>query len=406
MGKLASKVSPYLKNGISKVLSKASSGAKKILSKVSGKLDDVLGAFSKTSKELFYKAANKADDVIRGIKNSAQDLVDRLSGKFNQITSKIDDKIDDALRSMAGKADDALNSLNELRDRLGYNIRKSLGLQEEYAGIGDMYIPPEKSDFFKDNVNKIISNKNGGATVNNIVENKEPSTEDWYKYLKEKYGEDNVYLCTDEKSLINSVSEKLEKYRLTVKDGANGTAYKKTAIAYGKNLDTVSIATSNSHEYNPTILIDAEKFDNNVFERLLKECDGVESAAYSKYYKNTLTEDYIKDSISDEYFINKGLSKDEVIAEMKKLTDAIDNTKKAAQSYNGGQYSIEGEPSFETWNVENCAEVWSTRKAILNGAKFDEISFKCVETSSGNYAKPCKNCKVTFGKLNNVGAIK
>lgn len=44
---------------------------------------------------------------------------------------------------------------------------------------------------------------------------------------------------------------------------------------------------------------------------------------------------------------------------MKKLTDAINNTKQQAK--------LTKNPSFETWNVENCAEVWSTRKATLNG---------------------------------------
>ncbi|MBY6935708.1 hypothetical protein FDB44_16030 [Clostridium botulinum] len=90
---------------------------------------------------------------------------------------------------------------------------------------------------------------------------------------------------------------------------------------------------------------------------------------------------------------------------MKKLTDAIENTKNEARI--AGKFSeITGQPSFQDWNVENCAEVWSIRKAILNGAKFNDISFKCLETTWGNYAKPCENCKRTFGKLNNVGKVK
>ena len=34
------------------------------------------------------------------------------------------------------------------------------------------------------------------------------------------------------------------------------------------------------------------------------------------------------------------------------------------------------------------------------------MSFKCIETTSGNYAKPCENCKRTFGNLNNVAKEK
>ncbi|CAM2855183.1 hypothetical protein AAGC94_05900 [Clostridium sporogenes] len=165
------------------------------------------------------------------------------------------------------------------------------------------------------------------------------STEDWYNYLKEKYGKSKVHLCTDEQALRNSISEK----------------------------------------YN-----------------------GKELVAYSKYYEHTLTEDHIKNSLSDEYFTSKGFAKDDVISEMKKLTDAIGNTKEQAK-LEGNISRLTGNASFEKWNVENCAEVWSTRKAILNGPKFYDISFKCVQTRIGNYAPPCANCEITFENLNNIG---
>ncbi|MCY6354524.1 HNH endonuclease signature motif containing protein, partial [Clostridium sp. ZS2-4] len=65
----------------------------------------------------------------------------------------------------ASKADDALNSLNELTDRVGYNIRKSFGMQEECVGIGDLYVPPEKSTLFEDKASKIIANRNTGKML-------------------------------------------------------------------------------------------------------------------------------------------------------------------------------------------------------------------------------------------------
>lgn len=45
----------------------------------------------------------------------------------------------------------------------------------------------------------------------------------------------------------------------------------------------------------------------------------------------------------------------------------------------------------------------SARKAILNGAKFENLSFKCIETESGKYAKPCSNCKETFKDCIDIG---
>jgi hypothetical protein len=116
-------------------------------------------------------------------------------------------------------------------------------------------------------------------------------------------------------------------------------------------------------------------------------------------------EEGIKEGLPDEYFTSKGIAEDDVISQMKKLTDAIKNTKNEARI--AGEFSgITREPSFKEWNVENCAEVWSTRKAILNGAKFDDIAFKCVQTKTGKYAPPCENCEMTFENLYNIGKVK
>ncbi|MCR4795821.1 MAG: hypothetical protein K5898_11795 [Ruminococcus sp.] len=34
------------------------------------------------------------------------------------------------------------------------------------------------------------------------------------------------------------------------------------------------------------------------------------------------------------------------------------------------------------WAVANCGEVWSAREAILNGAKFDELTFQSINASN------------------------
>lgn len=204
-GKLISKVSLYLKNGIGKVLSRLSVEAKNILSKVSGKLDDVMGAFSKTSKELFYKAANKADDVLRSIKNSAQDLADRLSGKFTEVTSKIDNKINDILWSGAEKAD-------ELADKLFNNK----GPQFAFAGIDDDF--SQGSTFFKDNIEKIIQNRNGSINVNpgktstrseNSLRNK----------LTNKKDANGNRIYSDEQ-IEDIITMRNSEYELTLEDGS------------------------------------------------------------------------------------------------------------------------------------------------------------------------------------------
>ncbi|EPY6471389.1 hypothetical protein ACWO4B_002032 [Clostridium sporogenes] len=288
--------------------------------------------------------------------------------------------------------------LSKLRVNSVDNLVK-LGIQstDDLAKLGINSIDDvSKSGISKEDLSRDGIKEVRGANIKGDIY----STEDWYNYLKEKYGKYKVYLCTDEQALRNSISEKLEDYRMSI----DADKYAKSAVAYdGKNLDTVSMATSNSHQYNPTILTDAETFNKDMFNEILEKYNRKESVAYSKYYEHTLTEDHIKNSLSDEYFTSKGFAKDDVISEMKKLTDAIDNTKEQAK-LEGSISRLTGNPSFEKWNVENCAEVWSTRKAILNGAKFDDISLKCVITDSGAYARPCENCKRTFNNLNNIGA--
>lgn len=41
-------------------------------------------------------------------------------------------------------------------------------------------------------------------------------------------------------------------------------------------------------------------------------------------------------------------------------------------------------------------EVWSAREAILNGAKFDELTFQSINASNGAAKELCKNCQKTF----------
>ena len=91
---------------------------------------------------------------------------------------------------------------------------------------------------------------------------------------------------------------------------------------------------------------------------------------------------------------------------MVKLRDAIGNTKNQAIQNNKytnifdstGQ-SIK-KPSFqENWQVENCSEVWSVRQAIMNGAEWKKISFKCIDIKTDRNWSPCENCKKTFSEL-------
>lgn len=45
--------------------------------------------------------------------------------------------------------------------------------------------------------------------------------------------------------------------------------------------------------------------------------------------------------------------------------------------------------------------MWSVRQAIMNGADYESIEIKCIDTTTGKISLPCDNCDITFkGKLN------
>ena len=80
---------------------------------------------------------------------------------------------------------------------------------------------------------------------------------------------------------------------------------------------------------------------------------------------------------------------------MVKLRDAISNTKNQAIQNNKYTNIADStgqpikKPSFQKkWQVENCAEVWSVRQAIMNGAEWKNISFRCIRA----YLKTQKSC--------------
>ncbi|PED05085.1 hypothetical protein [Bacillus pseudomycoides] len=85
---------------------------------------------------------------------------------------------------------------------------------------------------------------------------------------------------------------------------------------------------------------------------------------------------------------------------MAKLRASIDRVKDEATK--GEKVNTFDEPSFEAdWNVDNCAEVWSARDAILKGARYDNFIVR-AENSRGGFAEPCANCSRAFSGFYNI----
>ncbi|URZ09739.1 hypothetical protein [Clostridium felsineum] len=76
------------------------------------------------------------------------------------------------------------------------------------------------------------------------------------------------------------------------------------------------------------------------------------------------------------------------------LQSLVDNTKSLAANDLSNPYAARN--SYELWSVDNCAEVYATNNALINGANINNIFLNTKYFNNGVYAEPCANCKITF----------
>ena len=111
-------------------------------------------------------------------------------------------------------------------------------------------------------------------------------------------------------------------------------------------------------------------------------------------YLRTLSNGYIDELASANPSMFAGKDINLIKQEMGKLRDLIESTKSAARQASGGTAS-----SFERWEVENCAEIWAVRNAILDGVKVENMVIRSANYSDGAFKILCENCKRTFKEL-------
>lgn len=163
---------------------------------------------------------------------------------------------------------------------------------------------------------------------------------------------------------------------------------KKITIMYDyKNPNAHEKSTCTSWRRNSEILLADEVFNEELF-RIRFQGD------YTKYYRYCRTSEYL-DTLPEEFFIKRNISREDVKSEMSKLEASLENTARMARKQ--GRKNQWGNPSFEdSWEIDNCSEVLSARKAILNGAKFDKLAYKNINLVDGEESDSCKNCQLTF----------
>jgi len=92
--------------------------------------------------------------------------------------------------------------------------------------------------------------------------------------------------------------------------------------------------------------------------------------------------------------------------EMVELRTILRNAKAEAVPFLYKIFALDGTASFEVGrSIENCAEVWAVRNAILSGVKLENIVLRTISYESGEFAELCQNCQRTFKNLIEFGRI-
>jgi len=224
------------------------------------------------------------------------------------------------------------------------------------------------------------------------------------------------------KKALDIAADSLEEYRKEIIEGKrkietlDGEMFKAEKISIvlditqlGKESERHHFAYNGIWKYNPSI-IDKEEMEE-VIKKTGKE---INSLFFETEHLKKLTKEHINKiyNLRQDFYKRKNVSLDELEEELEKTNKMINNTKEQAEkaarlSGNVDKYiRPNGEYSFQSnWSVENCAEIWAVRDAILNGSKIENLVMRTVSFKKGDYVEPCKNCKITFKEFLDEGRL-
>ncbi|MCT4509029.1 MAG: hypothetical protein N4A48_09775 [Tepidibacter sp.] len=333
------------------------------------------GAFHYGGKGLKKLASEGSPAVSPWLKKGASKIFNSIDNNINKFTkagNKFGKRYLNKAQRIAkefgeGYAQKAKNLVNRV---------DNLVPQKVVTPDGQVYYI-KKSDIEPTSGGSGSSNKNTNNNKNN-KQNKEYTSDPKIKLQLHQASEE--------------IKDSLEKYRKALIKGEYGEAKGISTAACVMDITDTSrrgFAGNKMWKNNPTI-IDPRGIDPTTICKTSED--------YVKYYRELLSDKYI-DDLPESFFIGK--DKKLMKQEMEELRKMIEKTKDLA--IKEGKYNKYGEPSFEfKWNVENCAEIWAMRDAILKGAEIDNLIIRSVHTSDGSVKEFCDNCLETFYGFYNI----
>lgn len=125
-----------------------------------------------------------------------------------------------------------------------------------------------------------------------------------------------------------------------------------------------------------------------------------DSGQITALYRKSLTDCYLDKLVVTEPERFRGKDLATIKKGLASLRQRIQKTKDAAAAAGKYYKNNRKEPSFESnWVVENCAEVWAVRDAILQGAELDNMVMRTVSIKNGKIKPLCRNCRRTFSGI-------
>ena len=344
-----------------------------------------------------------SDDVIKEFaERMGKDSLDWLEN-----VKKIFNFTDDELRKLVKLGDDLYNYSDDFLEAF-----KNSNYQDEIIEAVSKYKDDAVDAItrYKDDAARVIS-KHGKEAVDAISKNIDPDLIEKLDDLGIKPSDyDKLGIVGREAAeniaeAINIAKTSTTVLRNAIKDGsiilktADGRIFIPQKIAMA--VDKTDPGNIMKHTYGFNRVWDSNpSIGDDIIDVVGKNRDEI-AELYTKHNLETLYSDSFIDELFTKYpehFSELGVTKDEIITEMDKFREMLIAAKEKAAK--GTIKAPDGSPSFEPdWSIENCAEVWAMRNAILSGVKVENVMLRTIKYNDGSYAELCFNCKETFKSL-------
>lgn len=351
----------------------------------SGKSADVINTLSKYSDDVIENLNKSADkDVVVSLIAKYGDEAVSVSAKGSSDTLKaianLSDEVAESFFKTAGKnSDELISAINK-----SSNIDEAVSFVSKYADDG--------AEIFLRHGDDAIAAVNGCDAPYKAVQ--------IIKNGGLQYGEQAVQAIKKSSNKAVEALTKVPTKECAELIATHGDDVVDVIIDYADG--AVNALTRNSKKVNKCVSLITSAGDEATAQEIVKALNRID---YNGKWASLIDEGFKKNWASAVNKVSVG-REDELCDFLRNLKSSAPvegnsaNVNKGLAAKKIAQY----EKGLETLakggqSIENCAEVWASRNAILNGANFDDLAFRAASVENNQFAFPCENCQHTFSGL-------